>query len=1572
MADGKVLLEVVVEGKNVKVVQRQVEGVTKAVNENTATQQRNTKSTKVAADAQDHFSRGLKGVGQASLSSGKALSKQRDLIGSSSFVGAYATLAANLFAATAAFEAFKKAADVEKVIKSIEVLGTSSGTNIKRIGDNIQRITGYGLSMGEAMKAASLGVSAGFDANQLETLAKVAKGASAALGRDLGDSYDRLIRGAAKLEPEILDELGIIVKIEKATQDYAASIGKTVKELSQYERTQAFVNAINTQGITKFGLLAEAVETSPYDKFAASLSNLATASLNWLSNIGKIPDFLSYLSENMFTLGGAIALFASTISKQMLPVLYEGPQNAAIAAEVAAKQATEAVDVAKNAGQTLGQTTKKLPEGYKKLLPAIQAGTASMEDQKKAVNSLSKSIKYYDNALSTGKDLRGRALSPEKIQEYTATQAALKTELKDFQAVQKGVSKTQIEASRAVAKQNVLTAKSNTLLAASSLSISGALSGLGASFSAYKAQALAATTSTNGFTRALAALKAGAFTAVLGIRALGSALLAALPYLGLLITFGPMIKDWFVNKFFPEGEIEKRGQMIESLFSKITELTTFLSKTNLQFEINAKEPNFNASIEGLKLIAASFKEIRTSINSLLNEIATKSQEISKTLYIQPAQAAYAEAAAGIVSIDTDIRKEEQRLNLINDVIAGKKKINDLDFASMVLVRTGQLELSELQALAIGELDDLKARREEALKDAKTFEGKLLESYNLATFKTTVSEIEGTLSTLPQLITKSTKGVEQGSIYKTLLQKGAPGAQVAKDISERLKSSGEQYTRALIGLKNEMADAEKEGPVSQEQATSFRQRFNEIRTSYDETLTKSTQDAELFLGKVKGMSDEVSAVLKTTAEAAGINATPFDKPLESLEALTSGLKTGTKEAEIYNQALKEIFKQESADKLSFDPEKLKKSLRAGATATRNLAIEQAKLQSLESLGSNLKDIAGVDFVLQQQKVKVIDNQLTIQKAQLDLATATNASEQDKAIIITEITRLENERIQGLGAEIEAQQKILSVTNKIFEAEKRSFDLSLDTQKNKLLLSKPGLTLSTREEDALIREQYTARLDFAQKEYNLKIQAIDLEYKLLNAQYALFRERAVKEGYSQKTLKILDDSMAQMGQAQAAAFRVAGAEYENLQSILELDLQKASLNFASKVQVSVGSVMNDITDIFYDKVKNAVSLSQQLAETFANTIDAAVDAFVDAIVEGKNAFKAIGTAVRDTIREGFAEIAKSKIKEGIAGIFLGLGNEDMAKAIQGPQERAATASEAAAKNTYNTSQSISSTQIGIPKVVELLDLIETNTKNCCMSGAAGSTTLTGGAGADLLDRVMGSIGTGPAVQPDTAIPEEYDGIDEMVVTAKRSEGIFSKIFGSIKGLLTETKDGNAAQSEGFSLLSSSIGSLAGSLLSSIGPGIGKTGGAIGGTLMNAGLASGNMWLAGAGAVASFLGFEKGGVMSSSGPMPLQKYANGGIARSPQLAMFGEGSKPEAYVPLPDGRSIPVTMAGGGGNVNNISVNVAVDNKGNAQTQTSGGADNTEEYSRRLGAAISNAVKQEMINQQRPGGLLYRGRR
>lgn len=98
--------------------------------------------------------------------------------------------------------------------------------------------------------------------------------------------------------------------------------------------------------------------------------------------------------------------------------------------------------------------------------------------------------------------------------------------------------------------------------------------------------------------------------------------------------------------------------------------------------------------------------------------------------------------------------------------------------------------------------------------------------------------------------------------------------------------------------------------------------------------------------------------------------------------------------------------------------------------------------------------------------------------------------------------------------------------------------------------------------------------------------------------------------------------------------------------------------------------------------------------------------------------------------------------------------------------------------------------------------------------------------------------------------------------------------------------------------------------------------------------------ANAIGSFIGgaFAGGaslnaGAQASYNPGAFQYYAKGGITHQP--AIFGEAG-PEAAVPLPDGRRIPVDLKGGG--QGDVKVNVTLINKGApvepvSQTQTRG---------------------------------------
>ena len=194
MADSSVLLEVIVQGKNIKVVQKDVDKLAKSVN-------KTGQAHENASGKQDKFNKGAKGVAGATANGTKAFSKMRNEIGggSSGLVGAYATLAANIFAATALFGALQKAAQVETLLKGVEQLGISSGTNIAILAEGLRESTGSAISLDQALRTASFGTSAGFDSSTLEQLTSIAKKAAIALGRDVGDSVDRLVRGVAKL-----------------------------------------------------------------------------------------------------------------------------------------------------------------------------------------------------------------------------------------------------------------------------------------------------------------------------------------------------------------------------------------------------------------------------------------------------------------------------------------------------------------------------------------------------------------------------------------------------------------------------------------------------------------------------------------------------------------------------------------------------------------------------------------------------------------------------------------------------------------------------------------------------------------------------------------------------------------------------------------------------------------------------------------------------------------------------------------------------------------------------------------------------------------------------------------------------------------------------------------------------------------------------------------------------------------------------------------------------------------------------------------------------------------------------
>ncbi|WP_082005950.1 tape measure protein [Ensifer sp. ZNC0028] len=113
-----------------------------------------------------------------------------------------------------------------------------------------------------------------------------------------------------------------------------------------------------------------------------------------------------------------------------------------------------------------------------------------------------------------------------------------------------------------------------------------------------------------------------------------------------------------------------------------------------------------------------------------------------------------------------------------------------------------------------------------------------------------------------------------------------------------------------------------------------------------------------------------------------------------------------------------------------------------------------------------------------------------------------------------------------------------------------------------------------------------------------------------------------------------------------------------------------------------------------------------------------------------------------------------------------------------------------------------------------------------------------------------------------------------------------FDAFSDLIPQIETGNAALDKFLNTLIEAVAQaalLGTGPLAGLGGGDGGRGGLFGGLL-------------------SLFGFAKGGVAANGRPQPLKTFSRGGVSRS--AAIFGEAG-PEAAVPLPDGRRIPVDL-------------------------------------------------------------------
>ena len=264
-----------------------------------------------------NLDRNMKGNARMSSNASKNFSKQSQGM-QGVLVPAYAEVAARVFALTAAYTALERAADYSILLKGQEAFAASTGKNMAQIAREVQKASGYMLDFQAASTSTALASTAGLTATQITKMTKAARAASVALGRNMTDSMDRLTRGIVKAEPEILDELGVIIRLDVVYKKYAQTINKTTAELSESEKMTARYNAILGQTDGKFGDIATSIPANAFAQLSSSVLDLVRSGGALASNV--FGPLVSVLADSKGLLIAIIALIGRNLLRTVFPV----------------------------------------------------------------------------------------------------------------------------------------------------------------------------------------------------------------------------------------------------------------------------------------------------------------------------------------------------------------------------------------------------------------------------------------------------------------------------------------------------------------------------------------------------------------------------------------------------------------------------------------------------------------------------------------------------------------------------------------------------------------------------------------------------------------------------------------------------------------------------------------------------------------------------------------------------------------------------------------------------------------------------------------------------------------------------------------------------------------------------------------------------------------------------------------------------------------------------------------------------------------------------------------------------
>jgi lambda family phage tail tape measure protein len=603
--------------------------------------------------------------------------------------------------------------------------------------------SGGAISLRESMEATAKAISAGLSQTQFIKLGEVAKQASQALGINMSDAVSRLTRGIVKLEPELLDELGIFTKIGPATENYARTIGKAASQLTDFERRQAFANAVLTEGATKFGEIN--IPTNPYDKLLASLKNTAQSILE-VMNKALVP-LVDILSSSPNALLAAIAAIGLKITTQALPAvtqyrtgLQQAAQDAQELAGLRSQAAKEAYETA--AAPAMQKQLEARADAYlikeEKLASLVEkserAGKAGriQADFKQIMSAKDVSLIKDEDIAKIDAHGKGLKRSTNLYTEWAKAARDAKNAAKQFDLelakVPDVTQSSPLSAANVALRREasaIAAAKSRTIVSQASIDteVDGARAAIVKAMNSIKTEQLG---TVRGAFTAVSAAVAITTTKIIGLASAFGNLFAVV---GILITAYQLFTSFFGKN---AKEAEKAKSSMDTLGGAIESVSHTVDRLNKKPILESLTP---------QALAAKATAFSTLTGSLVQALDDVEKEISARNVVD----SFANWVSGIFGTNTEERITKQLVDTIDSAIKSAATTIEADDIRVKLVNALSLgataSLAEIKKAAekagpairkdVGEvLDKIGKAAERSAGSVKSFVDSLAESSKL--------------------------------------------------------------------------------------------------------------------------------------------------------------------------------------------------------------------------------------------------------------------------------------------------------------------------------------------------------------------------------------------------------------------------------------------------------------------------------------------------------------------------------------------------------------------------------------------------------------------------------------------------------------------------------------------------------------------------------------------------------------------------------------------------------------------------------------------------------------------------